>query len=300
MRPVILVTGCKGQLGFELQRALAPLATIVAVDRSRCDLGNESSIRECVRALRPTLIVNAGAYTAVDKAETDRDLAFAVNAAAPRILAEEAARVGAALIHYSTDYVFNGSKPSPYLETDEPDPLGVYGVSKLQGERDSGAVGVPHWIFRTSWVYGLHGNNFLKTMLRLAQQRDALSVVADQFGAPTSAQLIADVTAMVARDFLQERPVPFGLYHLVAAGKVNWHGYAQRAIARATEKGLGAKVAAEDIQAIPASAYPTPARRPVNSVLDCSRLEAALGIRLPDWSLSVDQTTDLLMENRTV
>lgn len=300
MRPVILVTGCKGQLGFELQRALAPLATIVAVDRSRCDLGNESSIRECVRALRPTLIVNAGAYTAVDKAETDRDLAFAVNAAAPRILAEEAARVGAALIHYSTDYVFNGSKPSPYLETDEPDPLGVYGVSKLQGERDIGAVDVPHWIFRTSWIYGLHGNNFLKTMLRLAQQRDALSVVADQFGAPTSAQLIADVTAMVARDFLQEHPVPFGLYHLVAAGKVNWHGYAQRAIARATEKGLGAKVAAEDIQAIPASAYPTPARRPVNSVLDCSRLEAALGIRLPDWSLSVDQTTDLLMENRTV
>ena len=270
MRPVILVTGCKGQLGFELQRALAPLATIVAVDRSRCDLGNESSIRECVRALRPTLIVNAGAYTAVDKAETDCDLAFAVNAAAPRILAEEAARVGAALIHYSTDYVFNGSKPSPYLETDEPDPLGVYGVSKLQGERDIGAVDVPHWIFRTSWIYGLHGNNFLKTMLRLAQQRDALSVVADQFGAPTSAQLIADVTAMVARDFLQEHPVPFGLYHLVAAGKVNWHGYAQRAIARATEKGLGAKVAADDIQAIPASAYPTPARRPVNSVLDCT------------------------------
>lgn len=300
MKRVILVTGCNGQLGFELQRALAPLANVVAVDRTRCDLSSESSIRACVRAEKPALIVNAGAYTAVDKAETDRDLAFAVNAVAPRILAEEAEKQGAALIHYSTDYVFNGSKPAPYTETDTPDPLSVYGASKLQGERDLAAVSMPHWIFRTSWVYGLHGSNFLKTMLRLAQQRDSLSVVDDQFGAPTSAQLIADVTAMVARDYLQGRSLAFGLYHLVAAGRVSWHDYAQRVIVRAAERGLCVKIAAQDIQAIPASAYPTPARRPVNSSLDCSRLENALGIRLPDWSLSVDQTADLLMENRIV
>lgn len=298
MSDVVLVTGCTGQVGFELRRALAPLARVVAVDRQQCDLASPDSIRACIASVRPSFIVNAGAYTAVDKAESEPELAHAVNAVAPRVLAEEAARLNAALVHYSTDYVFNGEGERPYAETDATGPLGVYGASKLQGEQEIAAVGGEHWIFRTSWVFGLHGKNFLKTMLRLARERDVLSVVADQYGAPTSAALIADVTALLLRESRLGRGIVPGLYHLAAAGSTNWHGYAQRVISRAAVGGLALKVKAESIAAISSSAYPTPARRPHNSRLDCARLQEALGITLPDWTLAVDQATDILTEKQ--
>lgn len=301
-RPVILVTGRTGQLGFELQRALAPFGAVVAVDRAGCDLAHADAVRDCVRRVRPAILVNAGAYTAVDRAETEREPAFAVNAAAPRVLAEEAARSGAALIHYSTDYVFDGSSPGRYREDDATAPLGVYGESKLAGERAIQAVGGNAWILRTSWVFGLHGNNFLRTMLRLAQERDSLAVVADQAGAPTSAALIADVTALLVRALAAPAsalPLPApGLYHLAASGETTWHAYAQRVVARARALGLQTRMAPEQIRAIITAEYPTPARRPANSRLDCHRLEQALGIALPDWTLAVDQSVDLLMEHR--
>lgn len=298
MSDVVLVTGCTGQVGFELRRALAPLARVVAVDRQQCDLASPDSIRDCIASVRPSFIVNAGAYTAVDKAESEPELAHAVNAVAPRVLAEEAARLNAALVHYSTDYVFNGEGERPYAETDATGPLGVYGASKLQGEQEIAAVGGEHWIFRTSWVFGLHGKNFLKTMLRLARERDALSVVADQYGAPTSAALIADVTALLLRESRLGRGIAPGLYHLAAAGSTSWHEYAQRVISRAAAGGSALKVKAESIAAISSSAYPTPARRPHNSRLDCARLQEALGITLPDWTLAVDQATDILTEKQ--
>lgn len=296
---VILVTGSRGQVGFELQRALAPLGRVVAVDRQRCDLADPAAVRDCVRSLRPDLIVNAAAYTAVDRAESERALAFAVNAESPGVLAEEAARLGAPLLHYSTDYVFDGSHSGAQVETAQTRPLNVYGASKLAGEQAVQAVSGEHWILRTSWVFGLHGANFLKTMLRLAGERETLAVVADQQGAPTSAALIADVTAHLVRARLRGEAVPAsGCYHLAAAGITDWHAYARRVIARAAAAGLPTRVAAEDIRAISTADYPTPATRPANSRLDCGKLEQALGIVLPDWTLAVDQTVDLIMENR--
>lgn len=296
---VILVTGSRGQVGFELQRALAPLGRVVAVDRQRCDLADPAAVRDCVRSLRPDVIVNAAAYTAVDRAESERALAFAVNAESPGVLAEEAARLGAPLLHYSTDYVFDGSHSGAQVETAQTRPLNVYGASKLAGEQAVQAVSGEHWILRTSWVFGLHGANFLKTMLRLAGERETLAVVADQQGAPTSAALIADVTAHLVRAWLRGEAVPAsGCYHLAAAGITDWHAYARRVIARAAAAGLPTRVAAEDIRAISTADYPTPATRPANSRLDCGKLEQALGIVLPDWTLAVDQTVDLIMENR--
>lgn len=293
----ILLTGAQGQVGFELCRALAPLGRVVALGREQCDLTDANVLRQQVRNAKPDLIVNAAAYTAVDKAESEAALAHAVNAEAVAVLAEEARLLGAGIIHYSTDYVFDGTKPGAYVETDAIGPLGVYGKTKLAGEKALAVSGVPHWIFRTSWVYGLHGHNFLKTMLRLARQKDSLSVVADQHGAPTGAALIADVTALVVRNMQVDAPLKTGIYHLAAGGHTSWHGYATHLLARAEAKGFALRFPVDSIKAIPARDYPTPAQRPTNSRLDCRKLEAALGICLPEWTLGVNQAIDLLMEN---
>lgn len=288
----ILITGSTGQVGYELQRQLAEIGTVTAVDRQQCNLAYPDSIRACVERVQPDWIINAGAWTAVDKAETERDAAFAVNAEAPRLLAELAAARGARLVHYSTDYVFAGDKHGRYREDDSVQPLNVYGASKLSGEQAIAAVmATSHlqaWTFRTTWVFGVHGNNFLKTMLKLAQTRDSLSVVNDQFGAPTSAALIASVTAQLIQQVGAGKPVEPGLYHLAAAGETHWQAYAQRVIAQAQKQGLSTRVAPEQVQGIPAVQYPTPAARPANSRLDCQRLESALGMKLPDWTIGVD------------
>jgi len=277
----ILLTGAAGQLGRELKRSLACLGELVACDRSQLDLAEPEALRAAVRAIAPTVIVNAAAYTAVDKAETEPDIATAINATAPAILAEEAKRLGALLIHYSTDYVFDGTKPSSYTEDDTPAPLSAYGRSKLDGEQAIAAAGARHLIFRTSWVYGLHGANFMKTMLRLGRRScetgDELRVVGDQFGAPTWTRHLADVTALV----LARREVPDGLYHLAADGETSWHGYAEAIFAEAQLAGLMERVPV--VHRITSADYPLPAPRPANSRLDCSRFRRDFGLALPNW-----------------
>lgn len=267
----ILLTGSQGQVGWELQRTLAPQGEVIACDRSQLDLADANRIAEVVRAARPNIIVNAAAYTAVDKAESEPGLAHTVNARAPALLAEEAKKLGALLVHYTTDYVFDGSKSGPYTEDDTPNPLGVYGRTKLEGERAIQSAGCRHLILRTSWVYGPRGKNFLLTMLRLAKERDELRVVDDQVGAPTTAAMIAEATSII----LSARAEADGLYHMSASGHVSWCGFA-RAILRGA--GLNTRVTA-----IPSSEYPTPAKRPVNSVLDNAKLQRELGLRLPEW-----------------
>ena len=281
----ILLTGKNGQVGFELQRALAPLGEVVAVDLDECDLSNADAIRRLVAEVRPQVIVNPAAYTAVDKAESEPGLAQAINAVAPGILGEEAARLGALVIHYSTDYVFDGTGQGAYTESDEPNPQSVYGQTKLAGERALQASGADYLIFRTSWVFGAHGGNFAKTMLRLAVEREGLKIVADQFGAPTSAALLADVTAQVLGRYRREGRVgfPFGLYHLVAAGCTTWHEYAQTVVRAALAAGKPLKLTAEDVLPIATSEYPLPAPRPANSRLDTRRLRETFGLELPDW-----------------
>ncbi|MES2720068.1 MAG: dTDP-4-dehydrorhamnose reductase [Pseudomonadota bacterium] len=288
----ILITGSTGQVGYELQRQLAGVGRVTAVDRQQCNLADADSIRACIDRVEPDWIINAGAWTAVDKAETEREAAFAINAAAPRLLAELAAARGARLVHYSTDYVFAGDKPGRYREDDPVQPLNVYGASKLAGEQAIAEMvasrDLQAWTFRTTWVFGTHGNNFLKTMLKLAQTRDSLSVVNDQFGAPTSAALIAQVTARLISRVSAGTTIAPGLYHLAAAGETNWQAYARRVIAQARAHGLSTRVAPEQVQGIPAVQYPTPAARPANSRLDCQRLESALSMKLPDWTIGVD------------
>ena len=296
--PRFLNTGANGQLGFELQRALAPLGEVAACGRDACDLSSPDSIRAAVRAAKPDVIFSAGAYTAVDKAESEPDLACAVNATAPGILGEEAAKLGALVIHYSTDYVFDGTKPSAYCETDATNPLGVYGKTKLEGENALAASGADHLIFRTSWVFGAHGKNFLKTILRLASTRDELRIVADQFGAPTGAALLADASTHIAVRYLRNgrENFPFGLYHLTAGGETSWHGFAQHIVARAVAANSPIKATPERILPIPAAEYPTPAARPANSRLKTLKFRNAFGLPLPDWSLGVDQVLDVLLE----
>jgi len=287
--PRILLTGKNGQVGFELQRALAPLGEVVAVGTADCDLSDTSAIRALVQRVQPQLIVNPAAYTAVDKAETEAGKAHAINAIAPGVLGEEAARLGATVIHYSTDYVYDGTKDGPYVESDPTAPQSVYGQTKLDGERALQAVTAQHLILRTSWVVGAHGGNFAKTMLRLAGEREELKVVADQFGAPTSAALIADITAHVARQLLHSGSdgFPFGIYHLAAGGETSWHTYAQFVIGEAIRLGKPLKATPERVLPIPASAYPTPAQRPQNSRLDTTRLKQAFGLHLPHWQPGV-------------
>lgn len=277
----ILLTGCAGQLGRELKRSLASLGELVACDRRRLDLAKPEDLRDAVRAIAPTAIVNAAAYTAVDKAEAEPAAADAINGIAPGILAEEAKRLDALLIHYSTDYVFDGAKPAPYTEEDVPAPLAAYGRSKLAGELAIAAAGARHLILRTSWVYGLHGANFMKTMLRLGREcgelRAPLRVVDDQIGAPTWTRHLADVTALV----LVRGETPNGLYHLAAAGETSWHGYAEAIFSEAQRAGL--MTSAPVVRRITSADYPLPAPRPANSRLDCSSFRRDFGLALPDW-----------------
>ena len=287
----ILLLGKNGQVGWELQRSLAPLGDLIALDRHSepCgDLSQPQRLAETVRALRPDVIVNAAAHTAVDKAESEVDLARTLNAEAPAALAQAAAETGAWLVHYSTDYVFDGSGTRAWQEGDATGPLGVYGQTKLEGEQAIAASGCRHLIFRTSWVYAARGGNFAKTMLRLAQERERLTVIDDQHGAPTGADLIADVTAPAIRTAMQQ-PQVSGLYHLVAGGETSWHGYANHAIAqaRALRPDLPWKVG--EIAPVPTSAFPTPARRPLNSRLNTQKLRQTFGLNLPHWHTGVDR-----------
>ncbi|MDR3417938.1 MAG: dTDP-4-dehydrorhamnose reductase [Nevskia sp.] len=292
----ILLIGANGQVGHELARTLQPLGEVEATVRGSLDLGDEAAVRAWVRRVRPALIVNAGAYTAVDKAESEPGQAFAVNARAPGALAEEAAALGAWLIHYSTDYVFAGDKPDgAYVETDPTGPLSVYGRSKLAGEQAIAAAGARHVILRTSWVYGAHGANFAKTMLRLARERDKLSVVADQHGAPTSSRLIAEVTARVAQRLLAGAADGLaGIYHLQSAGVTTWHEFACAVVDQLRQRDAAA-VRCREIAAIPTSAYPTPARRPANSRLDCAKLERSFGVKLPHWRDDLEQRIEEIL-----
>ena len=294
--PRFLVTGANGQLGFELQRALAPLGEVVACGRDACDLSNPDSIRAAIRAAKPDMIFSAGAYTAVDKAESEPDLARAVNATAPGILGEEAAKLGALVFHYSTDYVFDGTKPSAYREEDATNPLGVYGKTKLEGEKALAASGAAHLIFRTSWVFGAHGKNFIKTILRLASSRDELRIVADQFGAPTGAALLADASSHIAARYRRDgrENFPLGLYHLTASGETSWHSFAWHIVARAVAANSPIQATPERILPITTPEYPTPAARPANSRLDTSKFRAAFGLQLPDWTHGVDQVLDVI------
>lgn len=286
----ILLLGKDGQVGWELQRSLAPLGEVLALNsRSEgfCgDLADLPGLARTVQDWAPDVIVNAAAYTAVDKAESEREQAFRVNAEAVGVLAEAAAASGALLVHYSTDYVFPGQGVTPWRETDDVGPLNVYGQSKLAGEQAIQASGCKHLIFRTCWVYAARGNNFARTMLRLASERDTLGVIDDQFGAPTGAELIADVTAHAIVATRRDAALS-GLYHLAAAGETTWCGYARFVLEQAAAAGVALKVSAEAVNALTTDAYPTPAKRPANSRLDTHKLEKAFGLRLPEWQQGV-------------
>ena len=285
----ILLTGKHGQVGFELQRALAPLGEIHAVDYAECDLADAAAISALVRSVRPDLIVNPGAYTAVDKAESEPELAHAVNAVAPGVLGTEAEKLGAWVVHYSTDYVFDGLKLGAYREEDLTNPQSVYGRTKRDGEIALRESGARHLIFRTSWVVGAHGNNFAKTILRLAQEREQLNVVADQYGAPTSAALLADVTAQLVRQRQREGADRFsyGLYHLVAGGETTWCEYARLVVTEALAAGRSLKLSPDCVRPIPSSEYPTAAKRPANSRLSTDKLRRTFNFVLPDWQNGV-------------
>jgi dTDP-4-dehydrorhamnose reductase len=276
----ILVTGKDGQVGSELSRLYRSRNDVLLTGRDECDLSSESSIRAAVRRMEPAVIINAGAYTAVDKAETDQPLCFAINATAPGVLAQEAARLDALLIHYSTDYVFNGEKPDAYLESDPVNPVGVYGQSKAAGEAAIAESGARSLVLRTSWVYASHGKNFLRTMLRLGAERPDLGVVDDQVGSPTSAAAIAAATIRLVEEFA---PAPSGIYHMTAAGATSWYGFAC-AIFNA-----GILSRPPKVRAIPSSEYPTPARRPANSVLNNDKFAHVFGFRLPSWQQQLDE-----------
>ena len=286
----ILLFGKGGQVGWELQRSLAPLGELVALDHDsseHCgDFSNLPGLVDTVRNVKPDVIVNAAAHTAVDKAESETELVRTLNALAPGVLAQEAARTGAWLVHDSTDYVFDGSGTRPWTETDAPAPLNVYGRSKLEGEQLIQAACRQHLILRTSWVYAARGGNFAKTMLRLAQERERLTVIDDQFGAPTGAELLADVSAHAIRQLIQ-RPADAGLYHLVAGGETSWHGYASYVLAQARLLRPDMKMATTQVLPVASSAFQTAAQRPLNSRLDTRKLQATFGLRLPHWQQGV-------------
>ncbi len=288
----ILLFGKSGQVGWELQRALAPLGELVALDADspewHADFTDPEALAATVRAVAPTWIVNAAAHTAVDKAESEPELALAINATAPGVLAREAAAIGATLLHYSTDYVFDGSGSTPWVEDAATGPLGVYGATKLAGEEAIRHSGCTHLILRTSWVYAARGGNFAKTMLKMAAERDALKVIADQIGAPTGAELLADVSAHALRQ-IAGQPQLSGTYHVAAAGQTSWHGYALYVIERARAAGHPIRVAREAVEAVPTSAFPTPAQRPRNSRLDTRKLQGSFDLHLPAWQVGVDR-----------
>lgn len=290
--PIILLFGKNGQVGWELQRSLSPLGQLIALDSNSTDycgdFTNLHGIAATVAAIKPDVIVNAAAYTAVDKAESEPDSARQVNALAPGVIAEAAQKVNALMVHYSTDYVFDGSGQKPWSEDDQPAPLNIYGKTKLEGEQLVTQNCARHLIFRTSWVYAARGANFAKTMLRLAKERDALNVIDDQIGTPTAADLIADVTAHAVKGF-KGNPQIAGLYHLVAASETSWHGYARFVIEQATLAGVQLKVSPKDVHPIATSAYPTPAKRPQNSRLDTTKLQAVFDLHLPHWQIGVSR-----------
>lgn len=303
----ILLFGRNGQVGWELQRSLAPLGDLVALGSQRdCnpqvqgralngDFMQPEGLIETIRTVRPHVIVNAAAYTAVDNAETDVSSARMVNAEAVSVLAQEAQRNGATLVHYSTDYVFDGSGEQPWRESDATDPLNAYGKTKLESELAIQQHCQRYLIFRTSWVYAARGGNFAKTILRLGKEREVLTVIDDQHGAPTGAELIADVTAHAIRQ-LNKEPALAGLYHLVAGGETTWHGYASHVLEYARKKGVAVRVPSEAIAPVPSSAFPTPAARPCNSRLDTSKLQRSFGLKLPDWQTGVERMlTEILV-----
>ena len=275
----ILLIGKNGQVGWELRRTLAPLAEVVAVDYPEINFTDTPALRQFVAATRPAVVVNAAAYTAVDKAETETELCRQVNAVAPGVLAEEAKKAGALMVHYSTDYIFDGTKTSPYVETDAPNPLGAYGRTKLEGDRAVKASGADHLIFRLCWVYGARGQNFMLTMQRLAREREKLRVVGDQFGCPTWSRMIAEATALALKQVLAgaDRSAYNGEYHLAAGGQTNWHEFASRIIELMPEAERKCRV----VEKITTAEYPTPAKRPAYSVLDCGKLQKTFGLRLP-------------------
>lgn len=280
----ILLTGKDGQVGFELQRSLAVLGEVVAVGRDKCNLADTDAIRTLVRDVQPDVIVNPAAYTAVDKAESEPELTRAINTVAPGVLGEEAAKLGALVVHFSTDYVFDGTLERPYLESDAANPQGVYGLTKRDGEIALAGATSQHLILRTSWVVGAHGNNFAKTMLRLAAERDVLRVVADQWGAPTSAALLADLAAHLLRQW-QGGPEVFsyGLYHCAAGGETSWCDYARFVVAEAVRAGKAVKATPDKIEMITTADYPLPAKRPANSRLDCDKFKQTFGLNLSHW-----------------
>ncbi|MDD2882562.1 MAG: dTDP-4-dehydrorhamnose reductase [Rhodoferax sp.] len=292
----ILLLGKNGQVGWELQRSLAPLGELIALDRHSTDycgdLSNLSGLAETVRAVKPDVIVNAAAHTAVDKAESEPELARTLNAQAPQVLAIEAAKLGAWLVHYSTDYVFDGSGDKPWIESDATAPLSVYGATKREGEALIAQHYSKHLIFRTSWVYAARGGNFAKTMLRLGQERDKLTVINDQFGAPTGADLIADVTAHAIRQLVQSGAKAAelaGIYHLVASGTTTWFDYAKHVLDQAEQALPAIKIKATEVLPVPTSAFPTPAKRPHNSRLDTSKLQRTFALTLPAWQSGVNR-----------
>ncbi|WP_448118207.1 dTDP-4-dehydrorhamnose reductase [Pseudomonas serbica] len=295
----LLLLGRNGQVGWELQRSLAPLGEVLALDSASqeyCgDLTDLPGLAATVQRFAPDVIVNAAAYTAVDKAESESQLAHRVNADAPAVLAREALRLKALLVHYSTDYVFAGLGHTPWQEQDPVAPLSVYGASKLAGEQAIAASGCAHLILRTSWVYSARGNNFATTMLRLARERERLAVIDDQFGAPTGAELLADVTAHAIRSLLAD-PQLSGIYHLAAAGETTWCRYARFVLEHAERAGMKLKVGPAMVDAIGTEAYPTPARRPCNSRLDTQKLQKAFVLSLPDWKVGVTRMLAEILE----
>jgi len=289
-QPVILVIGKIGQVGWELQRTLAPLGRLVSVDYPDIDLTDGGSIRKWVREAKPAVVVNAAAYTAVDKAETEIDRCQKINGVAPGILAEEAKQVGALLVHYSTDYVFDGAKTTPYVEDDPPAPLGAYGRSKLAGDQAVRQVNGSHLIFRLCWVYGARGQNFMLTMMRLAREREKLRVISDQIGCPTWSRMIAETTAMALGKVLAVgKPGAFnGTYHVAASGQTSWHGFAQAIVELMPDETKKCKM----IEPITTMEYPLPAKRPAYSVLSCEKLQRSFGLRLPNWEESLRQVLE--------
>jgi len=288
----ILLLGKNGQVGWELNRSLQLLGEVIALDRSQCDLSKPETIPKIIQSIKPDIIVNAAAYTAVDKAEEEKELADVVNHISVGVLAEEAKKLSALLIHYSTDYVFDGAKEEPYTEEDEPNPQSVYGVTKFLGEKAVRTSGCNYLIFRTSWVFASRGSNFVKTMLRLASERDEIRVVADQFGAPTSAELIADVTSLclyrISLDKIFAEQL-FGTYHLATMGKISWYGFAKYVIKSTLSLGVRLRVMSDFIYPLATEEFPLPAKRPANSQLDCTKLHNVFLLCLPQWQAGVDR-----------
>lgn len=285
----ILLFGKNGQVGWELNRSLQPLGEVIALDVDDADFSRPESLRQVVQELSPDVIVNAVAYTAVDKAEDEESLALAINGTSPGVLAEEALKLNALLVHYSTDYVFDGTKTTPYVETDTPGPVNAYGRTKLAGELAVQSSACDYLIFRTSWVYASRANNFMLTMLKLAQEKEELGIVSDQIGAPTTARLIADTTSLCLQQVMKERIAGVfssDLYHLTASGNTSWYGFTKEIVAIASQRPK-LILTIKDVKAIPTSDYPTPAIRPMNSQLALTKLEGVFTVKMPDWKKSL-------------